>query len=254
MKKFFVCLLLVAAFAGFVFYLGWVQIKVKPDNVGVIISKTKGIDSEPVIPGEFRWAKEFLLPTNAQLKLFKINPVNCTRNVNGQLPSGELYTSVYNSGNSFRYDFDYTISLTVSPYAIIDLLEQNKITDQKDFEEYLNGAADTVAQLVTNYILDKQKENPAFRPESIRRDDLFRAVQIYKDFPEIELSVFAITKSIIPDFKLYSQLQNQFVQNQDKYFLASSQNEKSNSSDYESNQSEERDFLENSTESINNIY
>lgn len=220
MKKFFVCLLLVALFAGFVFYLGWVQIKVKPQNVGVIISKTQGINKEPVVPGEFRWTNQFLLPTNAELKQFSIKPLFCQKVVSGQLPSGDLYTSIYNSGNNFSYKLAYSISVTVSPQAVVELYSTNRITNQDDFELYLNGAADTIAQLATNYILEKLRENSKFRPESIRRDDLFRALKIYNEFPEIELSEFAITESILPDFTLYTQLQNQFIQNQDKYFIA----------------------------------
>lgn len=195
MKKFFVCLCLVILFSGFVFYLGWVQIKVKPENVGVIISKTHGVNEKPVVPGQFYWTYQFLIPTNAILKQFTIKPVNSERTVSGVLSNGE------------KYSFTYAIALTVGPEAIIDLYTANKITEQEDFETYLNETADVIAQLATNYILDKIQGNSFYRPESLRRDDFFRSVMIYKEFPELELSVFAVKESVIPDFNKISQNQ-----------------------------------------------
>lgn len=221
MKKFFICLLILFLSASAIFYIGWVQIKVKPDTIGIIVSKTNGIEDEPVVNGQFYWSKLFLLPTNAILKTFSVKPLNTEKTVSGQLPSGELYTSIYNSSNNFNYSFTFTISLSISPKAIVELFCQNKISDNEDLEKYLQGTADTIAQLATSYILEKSRENPKFLVESIRRDDLFRAIKVYNEFPQVDLQVFAVSQSKIPDFNLYSQLQNQFIQNQDKYFINS---------------------------------
>ncbi|MCR4741500.1 MAG: hypothetical protein K5866_01325 [Treponema sp.] len=240
MKKFFISILLLAIAASAVFYIGWVQIKVKADQIGIIISKTNGVEDQPVENGKFYWSKLFLLPTNAILKTFEVKPLNTEKTVSGQLPSGELYTSIYNSSNNFTYSFTYTISLSISPQAIVELFKENKISSNEDLQEYLQGAADTIAQLATNYILEKSRENPKFQVESIRRDDLFRAIKVYNEFPQIDLLVFAISQSKIPDFKLYSQLQNQFIQNQDKYFL----NSESKSQDQNSLESQNNDNLD----------
>lgn len=217
MKKFFISLFILALFSGFVFYLGWSQIKVNTDEIGVVISKTNGIDENVIQPGKFLWHWQFLLPTNAELRKFKIKPVNVTKKIKGELPSGNLYTSIFNSKDNFEYEFDFSISLTVAPEAIIDLLKNNKVTDQDDFGEYLSRAADTIAQLSADFLIKKAMENSGFRVESVRRDDIMRAIQIYREFPEVELSSLSVLSSKIPDFSLYKQLQNQVMISQEKY-------------------------------------
>ena len=115
MKKFFACVVILAIFSSVVFYFGWTQFRVKPQQVGIVISKTDGIDETPVTNGTFSWHKEFLIPTNAELKLFSIKPVNLTKTVKGQLPSGNVYTAVYNSSDNFDYFLSFSMSMTEKP-------------------------------------------------------------------------------------------------------------------------------------------
>ena len=123
MKKiisFFILLI----FFGAVFFIGWTQIKVKPDSYAIVISKTSGVDPNPVIPGEFSWHWQFLIPTNAELKIFSINPVNAKKTISGSVTNP-------NSIQNIDYSFDFAISLTVlsvcsvsmTVMAIISLIE-----------------------------------------------------------------------------------------------------------------------------------
>lgn len=211
MKKFFACIFIIMIFSAAVFYIGWAQFKVKADHVGIIVSKTNGIEQKPVKNGEFSWYWQFLLPTNATLKVFSIKPVNVTKTVSGQLPSGALYASSLNSQDSFSYSFDFSISLTVAPEALPKLMEQNIISNDEDLNSYLTNAAASIAQFTANYLLLQSQENPSFRPESVRRDDLLKSIKIYKDFPEVDVSVLAVTASNLPDYQLYKRLQTQFL-------------------------------------------
>ena len=208
MKKFLACVLILAVFTGAVFYIGWTQFRVKPDTFGVVISKTNGIDSKPVLNGQFAWHWQFLLPTNATLKTFQIKPVSAQKTVNGTLPSGEAYASIYGAQGLFDYSFSFDISLTVSPEAVVELMQLNKVTDDNDLTAYLEGAASTLAQKAANYILSRAEGNPLFKAESLRRDEILRGIQIYKDFPEIDVSVFAITSSKLPDYNMYKKISN----------------------------------------------
>lgn len=200
MKRFLTSLIILAIFGGVVFYIGWTQFKIKPENIGVVISKTNGIDKTPVENGKFAWHKQFLLPTNAVLKSFSIQPVNTIKTVSGSLPSVQ--------GDN-TYSFDFTISLTVAPETIPELLDSNKITNSEDLKAYLTNAADTVAQLAAEYMVRKSLENPAFMPESIRRDELLRSLKIYQEFPEIDLTVFAVTRSKLPNSRNIEILNNE---------------------------------------------
>ena len=208
MKKFLACLFILAVFTGAVFYIGWTQFRVKPDTMGVVVSKTSGVDSKPVLNGEFAWHWQFLLPTNATLKIFQIKPVSLQKTVNGTLPSGEAYASIYGAQGLFDYSFTFDILLTLSPEAVVELMQQNKVTDDKDLSEYLEGAAATLAQKAANYILSRAEGNSSFRPESLKREEILRGIQIYKDFPEIDVSVFAITSSKLPDYNMYKKISN----------------------------------------------
>ena len=208
MKKFLACLLILAVFAGAVFYIGWTQFRVKPDTIGIVVSKTSGVNEKPVLNGEFAWHWQFLLPSNATLKTFQIKPVSVQKTINGTLPSGEAYASIYGAQGLFDYSFTFDILLTVSPEAVVELMQLNKVTDDTDLTAYLEGAASTLAQKAANYILTRAEGNPSFRTESLKREEILRGIQIYKDFPEIDVSVFAITSSKLPDYNMYKKISN----------------------------------------------
>ena len=208
MKKFLACVFILAIFSGVIFYFGWTQFRVKPDTIGIVVSKTNGIDDKPVQNGEFAWHWQFLLPTNATLKTFHIKPVESVKTISGALPSGEAYAAIYGAEGLFNYSFTFDISLTVSPEAVVELMKLNKITDDSDLGAYLEGAAGTLAQHAANFILTKAQDNPDFRAESLRREEILRGIQIYKDFPEIDVSVFSIQNSKLPDYKMYKKIQN----------------------------------------------
>lgn len=208
MKKFLACVFILAVFTGAVFYVGWTQFRVKPDTIGIVVSKTNGVDEKPVLNGEFAWHWQFLLPTNATLKTFQIKPVSVQKTISGCLPSGEAYASIYNANGLFDYSFTFDIQLTVSPEAVVELMQLNKITDDSDLQTYLEGAAGTLAQHAAAYILNRAENNSAFRTEALRREELLRGIQIYKDFPELDVSVFSIQKSKLPDYNMYNKITN----------------------------------------------
>ena len=208
MKKFLACLLILALFTGAVFYVGWTQFRVKADTVGIVVSKTSGVCEKPVLNGQFAWHWQFLLPTNATLKSFHIKPVDIQKTVSGSLPSGEAYAAIYNAQGLFDYSFTFDIQLTLSPEAIVSLMQENKIADDSDLPVYLEGAAASLAQHAAAYILNRAENNTAFRVEALRREEILRGIQIYKDFPELDVTVFAIQNSKLPDFNMYKKISN----------------------------------------------
>ena len=128
------------------------------------------------------------------------------KTVNGTLPSGEAYASIYGAQGLFDYSFTFEMLLKVSPQAIVELMKLNKITDDNDLTAYLEAAAATIAQKAASYILNRAEANTSFKAEGLRRDEILRGIQIYKDFPEIDVSVFAIKSSKLPDYNMYRKL------------------------------------------------
>ena len=212
MKKFLISLFILIIFSAFVFFFGWTQYRVKPGEFGVVISKTNGIDETPIQNGEFSWYWQFLLPTNAILKTFSVQPIFVTKQIKGTLPSGEFYAS-FNQKETFDYSFEFSMSLTVSEQNVITLLKENKITTQNDLSQYISNCADTIAQLAASFYLKKIQDNPNFRPESVKRDELLREIKFYEDCPLIELMNFSLVSSKVPDFELYDKLKLRFFEN-----------------------------------------
>ena len=212
MKKFLISLFILIIFSAFVFFFGWTQYRVKPGEFGVVISKTNGIDETPIQNGEFSWYWQFLLPTNAILKTFSVQPIFVTKQIKGTLPSGEFYAS-FNQKETFDYSFEFSMSLTVSEQNVITLLKENKITTQNDLSQYISNCADTIAQLAASFYLKKIQDNPNFRLESVKRDELLREIKFYEDCPLIELMNFSLVSSKVPDFELYDKLKLRFFEN-----------------------------------------
>lgn len=178
--KNFICFLILLVFGGFVFFLGWTQIKVKPGNIGVVQSKTGGVSKNLVIPGKFSWHKEFLIPKNAELQSFEYKPYNGTKTINGRRGSGD-------------FSFTFQISLSYEPELIVRLLQENRISNQEDFEIYLEGVASYLAQRASDLLISKFVQTPFFSPQSLTISELVSALAFYKEYPDFDINVLAIT-------------------------------------------------------------
>ncbi len=211
MKKFLACLFILTIFSAFVFFVGWTQVKVPPKSYALVVSKTSGVSDKIVKNGEFSWFWQFLLPTNASLVRFNIEPYfSTTKTFSSKLPSADFYKSSTDSTPSFAYNFNFSISMTVTPEDFLELYKANKVTDQESLMKFFDSAADYIIQLAGNYYIKKHEENPNFHPENVRREDLIRAIQSYKEYPELEIITVSLTSCEMPDISLYNQIRNHF--------------------------------------------
>ena len=147
------CLIILLAFGGYVFYTGWTQFKVPSGSVGIVVSKTSGVNLNPVTHDKFSWAWEFLLPTNAKVVSFSPKTENFQKSVSGLLPSGKEYAKVFNGGADFSFAFDFSIDAKASVENICDLLKSGDIQNQEDLDKLLNRAAENFANLAAQKIL-----------------------------------------------------------------------------------------------------
>lgn len=189
-------------FSGFVFYVGWAQIKIKPGYIGIVQSKINGINEKPVVPGDFYWSWDFLIPTNAKLNVFELKPVNKTTKISGNFQSYDING---NYNDLLNYYFNFSISISFTPEAVVSLFKENYISNEEDLYQYLSNAADSMAQNAANYYLKRSKDDSSFNPQSLKRDELISAIASYKDFPEIDVTVFALTDFKLPNYNLYNK-------------------------------------------------
>lgn len=212
MKKFFASFIILALFSLFVFFLGWPTFKVSPKSYALVVSKTSGVSDKIVKNGEFSWFWQFLLPTNASLVRFNIEPYfSASKTFSSKLPSADFYKGSADTEPSFAYNFNFSISMTVTPEDFLELYKAGKVTGQESLTKLFDSAADYISQLAGNYFIKKHEENPSFRPENIRREDLIRAIQSYKEYPELEIITLALTSYEMPDINLYNQIRNHFA-------------------------------------------
>lgn len=205
MKKFLASVLIVAIASGILLYLGWTSLKVPAGKCGVLITKTHGIDEEPLKNGKFVWKWYTLLPTNTCLKTFSIAPHFTTKTITGALPSADVYAANTGVSSAFTWRFTFDLTIYTSEENIVELLKEEKISSDEDLKAYLDDAAETISQLAASYILQKVKSDRNFNPETIRMSDLFKYISFGEDYPLIELEHFAITESVVPDYELYEK-------------------------------------------------
>ncbi len=202
MKKFMTFLLLVI-FASVVFYFGWVQFAVPAGHAGVIISKTGGIDSTPVIPGKFRWTWEKLLPTNCKILSFSLRPVECSFSKSGELPSAELYARFLEGSPSFSWSISASVSVRAKEYALPVIVTRYGIETEEELRilaaELAERAFSAAVEKAIAYSLEL-KESAMLSSALADFESLFA-----QELPEGFAVVFAyVEEASLPDFSLYA--------------------------------------------------
>jgi hypothetical protein len=215
-KRYIAEIIIILAASGFVFFTGWTQFKVPGGNCGILISKTGGVNSEPVLPGRFSWHWEYLLPTNAELRLFKLEPYTAAKTVQGTLPSADIYGTVYETPPDFSYSVGFSISAKIDPADIAELVKDSVITDSASLTAYLESAYSTLANKAAAYILDRASNAASFHAESLQTGDILAGIDALRDYPYIIFTDFSIVSSKLPDFTLYNNARSTYIENQKK--------------------------------------
>ncbi|MCK9169206.1 MAG: hypothetical protein M0P01_02200 [Treponema sp.] len=213
-KKNIAEIIIVIIFVGFVFFGGWTQFKVGPEKCGILISKTSGVNRDPVLPGKFTWHWECLIPTNAELRLFSLKPYTETKSIQGSLPSADVYSGVFDMHPDFSYRFDFSISGKAVPDDIAQLVKNGIISDSDSLNSYLDSAYSVLANKAAVFILDKIAENPSFRPESLKPDDILNGIRAAENWPFIIFTDFSISFSKLPDRTLYNNARDTYIEEQ----------------------------------------
>lgn len=110
MKRFVFLLIIIVLLAGTGFGFGYVQLRIDASEVGVLFSRTSGWDPVVHRPGELAWRWQLLIPTNAHLYRFPIEPRRVSVDSRSFLPSAELYSRYLEGSPSL----DHSISLSVT--------------------------------------------------------------------------------------------------------------------------------------------
>ncbi|MDR0600792.1 MAG: hypothetical protein LBG42_00275 [Treponema sp.] len=205
MKKFFFGFIIMLILGGLAFFSGWAQFAVSPGAVGVMRSRTHGLDPLPVREGEFRWVWYKLIPTNVTITVFRLNERRHSVSIKNTLPSAEVYKGFTASGADFSYEFSASLSYTIDEASLVSLVEKHSINSQDEleaFEERLSGEIGIFIQGLlesdSGYADDVEKILGSGKNERLERD-------IRKAFPYIKNVSCPIHTAVFPDFALYRQ-------------------------------------------------
>ncbi|QQO08147.1 hypothetical protein [Breznakiella homolactica] len=204
MRKVFIVLfiiLIILAGVGFVF--GWTQLTVPPGSYGIMRTKTHGIDPEIIRDGKFRWVWYKLIPTNAVISVFSLDPVNRQITAKGSLPSGETYASLVGLSMDFTYEVSGSLSFNIRPDALISLMNSRNIGTQDELDAYESRLADDISaftvQRLRVYAEDQKKMEEILAVGSVEG----LKAEIEGAFPDIENLSLIINVARFPDFLLY---------------------------------------------------
>ena len=217
MKKFFISLFIIIIFAGAVFFIGWGQFAVPAGSYGVMVSKTSGISEKTIVPGEFCWFWERLLPTNTSMRIFSIIPVTKETTISGELPSADIYSPMLEGSPNFSYKFAVQTELMMKSEFLPNFVRKTDAKDNIQLKEYLEQQGDLIAEEVIQYLLSKSI-NDANNLVLLATDteELKTGINAKTKFKDIEISQIVVKTAKMPDTELYNIAKASYAEFQEK--------------------------------------
>lgn len=205
MKKFLISMFILIIFAGAIFFIGWGQFAVPAGSYGVMVSKTSGISQKTIVPGEFCWFWERLLPTNTSMRIFSIIPVTRTTTISGELPSADIYSPMLEGSPNFSYKFSVQTELMMKSNYLPNFVRRTDAKETEQLQEYLNQQGDLIAQEVIQYILSKSLDNANnLMLLATDTEELKTGINADSKFKDLEISNIIVKTAQMPDTELYN--------------------------------------------------
>jgi hypothetical protein len=208
MKKFVVLLFILILLGGAGGFIGWAGRTVPVGSVGVLRSKTHGVDPAVLKEGEFRWVWYRLIPANTRIIPFALKPKIGTLEISGSLPQGDTYKRFVKNAN-FEWELGLTYTFTIAPDNLPVLVRDKSVESEEDLEAYEAGIASGIEnraqKLSVTQELFENLSSPALENE------------VRAAYPEIDFLEFRWEARVAPDFALYEagkDLYDQYLERQ----------------------------------------
>ena len=224
MKKIIILLALLVILAGVAFYFGWIQIRLRAGTYAVIFTKTGGWDEKVTEPGVFSWRWERLLPTNMEIHYFELEPYTSRLAVDGSLPSAADYREIIDPAPQFDFSVSITVSYTIKPEALPQLVSENRLT-QDTTSEWFNNTNELLAARTSQFIREAS-ERPGFASDlgtTMHGLDEALKEKLARSLPEAEIQSVVINNFQVPDMDLYhtaKELYLEFARQRKESFAA----------------------------------
>ena len=132
-----ILLLLILTALTSVFFFGYYQFQLPADTYGVIFTKINGWNHDVIVPAEFRFEWEGLIPFNLKIEKFTILPTESIISSKGRLPSADVYATYLYGNPDFSYEYSLILIYTVSPGHLTSLVSEDFLRENT-IEEWLN--------------------------------------------------------------------------------------------------------------------
>jgi len=198
--------LIILAFAGFVFYMGWIQIRIPEGKYALVYTKTGGYDRTLIEPGQFVWRWENLFPGNLSLHFIDLVSMPGSLDISGYLPSGELYGTFIHEPDAFRFSVKAEYRFSSSEDQFVSLIESGAYSPDT-MESNSNQYISEVNTLVRQYVIDHSPLSPGGMAE-VEKD----LISLVSDtYPGFILESFRITGYSYPDQDLYEAAKSLYI-------------------------------------------
>ena len=159
-RKLLILTLIVLACAASVFFFGWVQFSIPAGKCGVMLSKSGGYHHQAIIPGNFTWRWERLVPTNARILVFDLTPRQVHYEADGTLPSADRYNKVLNTKDDFAWAFGIDALVSVKPERLVPVVEKDTLQTQEMLEAYIDSHIRAALQTIMYQYVSELIDNP----------------------------------------------------------------------------------------------
>ncbi len=218
-RKLIIVTLIVLACAAAVFFFGWTQFSVPAGKYGVMLSKSGGYYPQAIMPGNFTWQWERIVPTNAQILVFDLTPRQVNYTADGLLPSADLYSKVLNTKENFSWSFGMDALVTLKPGQLVSIVEKNTIQTQEALELYIDSHIQAMLQTIMYRYVSELIDNP-YEYQQIKTDYHILSEKIKGELAktagqDFSVEAVTLTKLTIPDihtYKIAEQAYNTYEQ------------------------------------------
>jgi hypothetical protein len=206
MKKFLGVLAILMLLGGAAFFFGWAQLQVPAGSLGIIRSKTHGVDPRPVGEGEFRWVWYKLIPTNVTIEVYRPGRINHAFSSSGFLPSGDTYAALAGIKENFSWEISGEFSFNIKNAVLPGLAAGGYIAGEdglRTYEKSLGGRIEAaLLKEIGGYGRDQGTVEALVSGASTRTLETL----VQREFQEIEDLSITIHTLRYPDFALYNSV------------------------------------------------
>lgn len=207
-----ITIILLLVVGGLVFFFGLVKVDLKPGQVAVFYSKTKGFSEKLIMPGDFVWKWEKLLPTNTELFVFTVTPYRLEIDRSSILPSGDVYGSYIGENTDFSFRFKAAVIYQVKQDKLAYLCaEANLRPDTVDqwYEDLASKVTNSAVAFVQEYGKNEVELRAVAYDFKKMAEDL--KVSLEQEINTIEISDIVPQEINFPDVSLYLSARDAYL-------------------------------------------